>query len=538
MAHGGMCILLVVWVMSASHLRLVTCTEAARSPDELPSSPPSIPLSSRATTLVHPPSLESRISSVVVDAVPKGALQLIDGGTGFQGILRIFHNAAWGTICATGWDFNATQVACRQLGYPGAALSSIPFDIAPPSGDVWHNNVKCRGDEETLDDCQSEGMVARTDCLQGAGLVKIQCQVSNYLGCIAVDDGSPALTGKSQPKDPDDLSVVLCIEKCRMGGFPYAAVQAPSSCDCGTHGEKPIQMEGEHLEKCNLSCPGGDMEICGGPSHASVYDVSQGSCGGKTMGKNISIVSPGFPGKYSAGFTCRWEATITENSFTTVRMPVLSLTGGDKVVITQSGETRTVVAEDTFEETVVEGVTKVTVLFTSEADSAGAGGFMLTFTDDSYCPPAEITNGSLLIDDVLYRPRDIVEVQCDPGFMPYRKFTTCSKSGDWYPAPRCIVYNKWNSWEFRRTILFISLIAVCVLFLMFMLTICYLLCGDTKKKHDGRYYGINTDSGERHTHDGETSPKEEYKAVGMEDAGDIDEEGREAVIPLASEVDV
>lgn len=54
-----------------------------------------------------------------------------------------------------------------------------------------------------------------------------------------------------------------------------------------------------------------------------------------------------------------------------------------------------------------------------------------------------------------------------------------------------------------------------------------------------RYYGINTDSGEPHTHGGETSPsKEEYKAVGMEDAGEVDEEAREAVIPLASEVDV
>ena len=54
-----------------------------------------------------------------------------------------------------------------------------------------------------------------------------------------------------------------------------------------------------------------------------------------------------------------------------------------------------------------------------------------------------------------------------------------------------------------------------------------------------RYFGINTDSGEAHGRDGETSPsKEEYKAVGMEDPGQVDEEAREAVIPLASEVDV
>ncbi|XP_030838641.1 scavenger receptor cysteine-rich domain superfamily protein isoform X1 [Strongylocentrotus purpuratus] len=499
MAHCENGIFLVVWMLLACHLQPGSCTD-------------------------------------------EGALQLLNGGTDYQGVLRIFHNAAWGTYCATGWDFNATQVACRQLGYPGAALSSIPFDINSPNGDVWYQNVKCRGDEESLEDCQNEEGPPRAECLRGAGLVKIQCQVSSYLGCIDVTEGSPALTGKSHPQE--NLSVVSCIEQCRKDGFPYAAVQAPSSCDCGTYGEKPAMRGGSHFDECNVSCPGENREICGGPAQASVYDVSQGSCGGKLVGKNISIVSPGFPGRYSAGYTCRWEATISGNSYTTIKMPVLSLFGGDQVVITYAGETRQVVAEDTFGEFVLDGVSKVVVLFTSESDSAGEGGFMLTLTDDSYCPPVDITNGSLVIDDVMYRPQDIVEVQCDHGFMPYRKYATCAKSGDWYPEPRCIVYNKWNSWEFRRTILFISLIAVCVLFLMFMLTICYLLCGDTKKKNEGqtfksRYYGINTDSGEPHAHGGETSPsKEEYKAVGMEDAGEVDEEARDAVIPLASEVDV
>ncbi|XP_072170632.1 scavenger receptor cysteine-rich domain-containing protein DMBT1-like [Diadema setosum] len=482
----------------------------------------------------------------LVTSSKDGAIRLWDGGYEYQGALQIFHKNAWGTVCSQGWDFQDAEVACRQLGYPGASLSNTKFVTERPEGDVWLKDVHCKGNEESLLDCNYEGwMIDDEVCLHGP-FVQIQCRVSGYLGCADVIEGSSLMVGTSIIMP--NVTATDCIASCRRDGFPYAAVQAPEMCVCGTLGDKPTFEGGDHVEKCNQTCPGDRFQICGGQSSMNVYDVEQGSCGGKYSGKNVSISSPGFPGKYPPGFTCRWEADVSGNSYTTIRLPVLDLVNGDQLTITVQGEKFVLGHASSFEKRVAQSISKVKVEFTSASDSMGGGGFVLTLLDDSYCPDVEVNNGSLVLDnDVMYRPGEEVEVDCESGFMPYRHMTACQKNGHWHPEPRCVEFNKWTSWEFRKTVLFIAVIAVSTLFLMFMLTICYLLCGDTKRKKKGfsvlveesRYYGINTDSGEPHAHDGEASPnKDEYKAVGMEDPGMVDEEGREASIPLASEVDV
>ena len=44
-----------------------------------------------------------------------GDIQIIGGGR--FGQLQFYNGYAWGAICTNGFDYNAGNVACRQLGY-------------------------------------------------------------------------------------------------------------------------------------------------------------------------------------------------------------------------------------------------------------------------------------------------------------------------------------------------------------------------------------------------------------------------------------
>ena len=42
-----------------------------------------------------------------------------------SGRLEIFINAQWGTVCDDSFGYTDADVACRQLGYPGASSSPV-----------------------------------------------------------------------------------------------------------------------------------------------------------------------------------------------------------------------------------------------------------------------------------------------------------------------------------------------------------------------------------------------------------------------------
>ncbi|NWY22700.1 SCAR5 protein, partial [Aphelocoma coerulescens] len=51
----------------------------------------------------------------------EGSVRLVNGSGPHEGRLEIFHQRRWGSVCDDGWDGRDGDVACRMLGFRGAA---------------------------------------------------------------------------------------------------------------------------------------------------------------------------------------------------------------------------------------------------------------------------------------------------------------------------------------------------------------------------------------------------------------------------------
>ena len=57
--------------------------------------------------------------TITISHIADGALRLVNGASEREGILEVFHNGEWGTICDDYWTDDEAEVACRQLGFAG-----------------------------------------------------------------------------------------------------------------------------------------------------------------------------------------------------------------------------------------------------------------------------------------------------------------------------------------------------------------------------------------------------------------------------------
>ena len=73
-----------------------------------------------------------------------------------EGIVEIFHDGQWGTVCDANWTAADARVVCRQLNYKNA-LESSQTNTSQSSiqNVVWVSEVKCSGAERRLENCSS-----------------------------------------------------------------------------------------------------------------------------------------------------------------------------------------------------------------------------------------------------------------------------------------------------------------------------------------------------------------------------------------------
>ncbi|XP_075280248.1 scavenger receptor cysteine-rich domain-containing protein DMBT1-like [Opisthocomus hoazin] len=84
-------------------------------------------------------------------------LRLVSGGDQCSGRVEVYHEGKWGTVCDDFFSLVSGSVVCRQLGC-GEVVTVLGWSyFGPGSGDIQLDDVKCKGTESYLWDCQHAG---------------------------------------------------------------------------------------------------------------------------------------------------------------------------------------------------------------------------------------------------------------------------------------------------------------------------------------------------------------------------------------------
>ncbi|XP_078659335.1 scavenger receptor cysteine-rich domain superfamily protein-like [Branchiostoma floridae x Branchiostoma belcheri] len=84
-------------------------------------------------------------------------IRLVGGPTALEGRVEVLGNGQWGTVCDDAWQQADGDVACRQLGFPGAERVTTEASFGQGTGPIWLDDVECSGNETSLQNCSHGG---------------------------------------------------------------------------------------------------------------------------------------------------------------------------------------------------------------------------------------------------------------------------------------------------------------------------------------------------------------------------------------------
>lgn len=85
-------------------------------------------------------------------------LRLVNGSRPWEGIVEIFYNNTWGTICNDGYRYSNGIVLCKQLGYQGYSGSYSYVSSSINTKPVWWRYLRCNSDKHhDISTCPFQG---------------------------------------------------------------------------------------------------------------------------------------------------------------------------------------------------------------------------------------------------------------------------------------------------------------------------------------------------------------------------------------------
>ncbi|XP_051741141.1 deleted in malignant brain tumors 1 protein-like isoform X19 [Ctenopharyngodon idella] len=259
-----------------------TLSTTASPPGHLPSSAePQTATATLSTTASPPGHLPSSAEPQTVTATLNTsaslpgvrAVRLVNGPRMCSGRVEVFHNGTWGTVCDDSWDSTDAEVVCREMGCGSVIEAKSSAYFGQGSGQIWLDEVRCRGNETTLINCSSN-VWGKHNCGHGedAGVI---CQV------VRLVNGSKACSGRVEVLhngiwgtvcdhlwDSTDAAVV-----CREMGCG-SVIEAKSAAYFGQGSGQiwldDVQCHGNESSVKNCSSSGWGSHNCGHNEDAGV----------------------------------------------------------------------------------------------------------------------------------------------------------------------------------------------------------------------------------------------------------------------------
>jgi deleted-in-malignant-brain-tumors protein 1 len=208
---------------------------------------------------------------VMCDVTTQIPLRLMGGNSEYEGLVQVYHDGEWGSICRDGFDVRDGIVLCRGLGYQYKAHY---FDGRYGSDDNYLlENLGCQGNESSIDGCfPTWGDVGF--CF---GEVGIEC-IAPSGNMTDIPDGSIRLIGPDGGKAgrvevyyhghwgtvcDDDWDIADAAVACKQANFT-GATQAYSFSFPYGQGTGPIwfdQLRCDGTENSLLECDGNELGV-------------------------------------------------------------------------------------------------------------------------------------------------------------------------------------------------------------------------------------------------------------------------------------
>lgn len=98
-----------------------------------------------------------------------------------KGIVQVYYNGTWGTICRSLFNSGAFRHVCQQLGFNGYSSALRQATNFTGYGPVLLNRVKCEGKELNIAQCNSGGWKnVPQDCQDHSQDLYIDCFGNSY----------------------------------------------------------------------------------------------------------------------------------------------------------------------------------------------------------------------------------------------------------------------------------------------------------------------------------------------------------------------